>query len=282
MPTGWILRELNPADLKNHPVNIEIYGEQSPDDEMLASVKEFGVLDPLKTTKDHVVLSGMRRLQHAKLAKCKQVPVLVCRAALSEYEQVVEIVESNRCREKTMEQKAREYTKLAEAKATEARKRQAHGKTAPGKTLPKKVTEASNGEAKDDAAAQVGMSRPTAEKAREVVEEIDKASKAGDTSKAAALREKLNRGSVAEAHREARPDKQSKTSAVVDLAIGPDPGPSHDFNVDTTYQDLLDAVEERSVALKSNNAGYKACMADLRAFGLSWKAWKKETTKKAG
>jgi len=225
MPTGWILRELNPAELKNHPVNIEIYGTQSPDDEMLASVKEFGVLDPLKATKDSVVLSGMRRLQHAKIAKLKAVPVLVSRTALSDYEQVVEIVESNRCREKTMEQKAREYAKLSEAKAAEARKRMVSGKKSdPGK----KVSEGENGRAKDDAASHVGMSRPTAEKAREVVEEIDKAKEAGDESRAASLRQKLNKGSVSEAHREARPDKaKSKANGAVDIALAePDSGPA--------------------------------------------------------
>ena len=60
-----------------------------------------------------------------------------------------------------------------------------------------------SGKAKRIAAAKVGMSEPTAEKAEEVLKEIDKAKAAGDKERAADLRETLNNESVAEAHRKA-------------------------------------------------------------------------------
>jgi hypothetical protein len=202
-PSKWNLCFIPPTELKNHAVNIEIYGTQSLDDDMLASVKEFGVIEPIRATKDRVMLSGHRRRQHAIVAKCETVPVLMAQHAISDVEQVIEIVESNRQREKTMEMKAREYARLSEAKAEQARKRQAHGKTAPGKTLGEKFPEASNGRAKDAAAKEVGLSRPTAEKAAEVVKVIDEAKAKGDTQKADELREKLNTGTVAAAHRAA-------------------------------------------------------------------------------
>lgn len=206
MSTGWILREMNPADLKNHKVNIEIYGTQSIDSDMLASVKEFGVLEPLRATKDSVILSGHRRRQHAVAAKCKTVPVLVSRNGISDAEQVIEIVESNRQREKDMMMKAREYSKLAEAKAEIARKREHSGrKSDPREKNPEGVPPSESGRAKAEAAAQVGLSRPTAEKAREVVEVIDKATAAGDMKRADELRDKLNKGPVAAAHRAAVP-----------------------------------------------------------------------------
>lgn len=198
MATGWTLTTMRPGELKPHPVSIEIYGE--PDEGLYESVKEHGVLNPPKCLPDGILLGGHRRWVAAKKAKLKEIPVLRRRSGLSPEEQVVEIVEANSTREKTMEQKAREYSKLAEANAALARKRQAHGKTAPGKTLPEAVPEASKGEAKEQAAAEVGLSRKTAEKAREVVVEIDRLKASGESKKAETLRSKLNKESVAEAH----------------------------------------------------------------------------------
>lgn len=204
MATGWTITEANPSDLKNHPVNIEIYGTQSPCDEMLASIKEHGVIEPIRCTKDMVVLSGHRRRQHAIIAKLKTVPVLVARNAIGEPEQIVEIIESNRQREKTREVRAREFGRLAEAKAELARQRQLSG-LRKGKEVPvpKIISEREKGEAKAQAAEEVGMSRPTAEKAAAVVEVIDELVEAGETEKAAEIRETLNTKSVAAAARAA-------------------------------------------------------------------------------
>ncbi len=265
MSTGWILREMNPADLKNHKVNIEIYGTQSIDSDMLASVKELGVLEPIRSTKDCVILSGHRRRQHAVAGKCKTVPVLVARHAISDAEQVIEIVESNRQREKTMEQKAREYSKLSEAKSELARKRMVSGKKSDPTS---KLTEGQKGEAKSQAAKEVGMSRNTAEQAKEVVEVIDKKAAAGDAKGAADLREKLNTGSVAAAHRAAKPETKK-----------PDPpkklGEFDDETIDDLLDQLIIAVNDRAEKLDARNSGHQACIADLRVFSQSWKAWRK-------
>jgi hypothetical protein len=126
----------------------------------------------------------------------------VATASLSDNEQVIEIVESNRQREKTMVQKAREFARLSEAKAALARKRQGHGTTTRGKSLTKKSPQAKRAPtAKDEAAAVVGLSRPTAEKALVVVEKIDEAVAAGDQGRAQVLRETLNEKSVEAAHK---------------------------------------------------------------------------------
>lgn len=74
------------------------------------------------------------------------------------------------------------------------------------------------GRAADAAAAKVGMSRPTAEKAVEVVRQIDSAREAGDDAKAEELREALNTKGVAKAHRLAmgQPAKARAAPAVLD------------------------------------------------------------------
>jgi hypothetical protein len=83
-----------------------------------------------------------------------------------------------------------------------ARKRQAHGKTSKGRTLAKNSTQATKRAptAKDEAAAAVGISRPTAEKAIAVVQKIDEAQATGDQGRAQVLRETLNEKSVGAAH----------------------------------------------------------------------------------
>jgi ParB-like chromosome segregation protein Spo0J len=197
---------MKPADLKNHPINTEIYGESSINEEMLASIKELGVLEPIRATKDGVVLSGHRRKQHAIAAKSKTVPVLVARHAIPDAEQVIEITESNRQREKTMEQKAREFSYNAQARAT-IKARNSKQNLKKGPEIPERVKSPAreNGRAKDEAAAEVGLSRQTADRAAAVVKVIDEKSAAGDEKGAAELRRKLNEESVAAAYRAAHP-----------------------------------------------------------------------------
>ena len=244
---------MNPADLTNHPVNIEIYGTQPLDDEMLSSVKEFGVFQPIHCTKDGVVLGGHRRRQHAIAAKLKLVPVMMARNAISDYEQVVQIVELNRFREKTMEIKAREYGKLCEAKAELARKRMLSGKTDPGKNYSQGER---NPKAKEEAAAEVGLSKPTADKAAAVVEKIDELTEAGKKDEAAALRETLNKKSVSAAAREAGVTPPKKDSDE------PNPFDEPLAGIDWVLKVAVPKIQEHAIlaekALGSGKAGFTA------------------------
>jgi ParB-like chromosome segregation protein Spo0J len=269
MSTGWILKEINPSELKNHLVNIEIYGTLPPCDEMLASVKEHGVIEPIRCTKDMVVLSGHRRRQHAVIAKLKTVPVLVARNAISEEEQIVQLIESNRQREKTKEVRAREFARLSEAMAELARKRQsAVGGKKPG-ALGKKVSEALGdaGRAKDQAAAEVGMSRPTAEKAVEVVKVIDELVEAGETDKAEEIRETLNTKSVAAAARAAgvEPKKPPKLATVLkdgQRTVSQKPYDAH--AIEKQFGALVRAIDDMATAAGLNNStGHKQAVGHL-------------------
>src|SRR5579863_7992558 len=84
------------------------------------------------------------------------------------------------------------------------------------------------GEAKAIAAAKVGLSKPTAEKAVVVVQKIDEAEAAGDAAKANELRQELNEGTVTAAHRR---------------AVGQADGPSH--KPATSPQGVLDEYRQR-------------------------------------
>lgn len=49
--------------------------------------------------------------------------------------------------------------------------------------------------------------------------------------------------------------------------------------IDQHYGKLIRAVDARADALSAKGDGHKACIADLRAFAQSWKAWRKESRK---
>jgi len=123
------------------------------------------------------------------------------------------LILSNKQRIKTEEQKAREYKKLKEIETERAKERQKKaGKEKGGdnkiidsqnnkKQLKENFTEAANDnldntkkgikepQAGDIAAGKVHMSRPTADKATEVVDTIDELESEGDTEKANELRD---------------------------------------------------------------------------------------------
>lgn len=66
-------------DLNDFPKQIEIYGEPVPDAELVASIKDVGVLTPLLITKYEeklVVISGHRRLYGARAAGLESVPYI--------------------------------------------------------------------------------------------------------------------------------------------------------------------------------------------------------------
>jgi ParB-like chromosome segregation protein Spo0J len=142
------------------------------------------------------IISGHQRRQCAIIVGLKEVPVRLIDMP-DEDEQLLRLIESNRQREKTMEQKGREYKVRAEVEGRLAKRRMSEG----GKGRENSLT--LKGQAKDLAAADIGVSRKTADKAAQVVDEIDKAEASGDEERAQELKDSLNNGSVSAAHRKA-------------------------------------------------------------------------------
>lgn len=207
------------GDLHPHPLNETIYGKPKVGDEQLRklshSITEHGILTPLIITEDNVVISGHTRLAIAHNLNINRVPVVV--VSESNPLKIAEmVIHSNRQREKTPEQKAREVRELTRIERERAKARQAHGKTAPGKTLVENLPQAmeDDGKARDKAAAAVGWSGKTGEKAVAVVDAIDEAEAAGDTERANTLRAALNKSVNAGAKAIAPEPEQD-----------PDPGP---------------------------------------------------------
>lgn len=71
------IRQVNTGWLKSHAWSVSVYGGALADKDLVASVKDRGILTPLQVTQTGTVISGHRRLAAAKEARLKTVPVFV-------------------------------------------------------------------------------------------------------------------------------------------------------------------------------------------------------------
>lgn len=102
---------VDPKLLKPHKVSLQIYGEDSCED-LVESVRELGVLQPLYVTPKGVIISGHRRWRAADLAG-KQVPV-IRKSYPRPLDEQQAIIEFNRYRIKTGQQLYNEGKALEE------------------------------------------------------------------------------------------------------------------------------------------------------------------------
>jgi ParB-like chromosome segregation protein Spo0J len=188
---------MNPFELVPHEVNQSIYRD-APDDEFIESIKRLGVLEPIlamqplatldsdggTSVRPTVVLSGHRRMNAARALELDEVPVIIQPEEMVETDDdaIRLLILSNRQRDKTNEQRAREFAVLKEVEERLAKERMRRGEPASGKS----------GRASDLAAEAVGMSGRTADRAVSVVEAIDEAEASGDEGRVDNLRRKLN------------------------------------------------------------------------------------------
>lgn len=169
------------SSLKPHPLSLAIYGGMESGADLQGSIAEFGVRTPLTVTKGGVIVKGMRRWLAAKALGLKEVPCIVT-PLTDPLEIEIDLLEDNRFREKTNEQKAREFRERKRIEAELARRplRVAAGGRRAGRGRPK-AKAASNGKgvesfpppvehkSRDLAAATVGWSGRQAEKAAKVL-----------------------------------------------------------------------------------------------------------------
>jgi ParB family chromosome partitioning protein len=177
------------TDLKPHPMNRKLYGEEVLPPEFVASIRENGILVPLAVKDDGTIVSGHRRWQAALALKMEYVPVQVVRYA-DDLDEREAIIEFNRQREKTFSQKMAEAEELEAVERERARRRQATSTGGARPQLKEKFPEAEKGQTRDKVAAAVGLgSGRTYETAKKVWE----AAKKGDET-AKKLVEELDSG----------------------------------------------------------------------------------------
>ena len=185
----------HPRELKQHPLNIEIYGLEVAEFDLVESIRSKGILEPIVIKEDNTILSGHRRWMAAKDLKLDKVPCRVVSFS-DPVEEVEALIEFNRQREKTTSQKIKEKHKLewigAERKAALERQKatQLKGKDTNGKPIIGAVhldaTE-NKGETREKIAEKIGMSVGTMLRAEKVFNKAE----AGD-KKAIELMKKID------------------------------------------------------------------------------------------
>ncbi len=178
------------TDLKPHPMNRKLYGEEVLPPEFVASIRENGILVPLAVKDDGTIISGHRRWQAALALKMEYVPVQVVRYA-DDLDEREAIIEFNRQREKTFSQKMAEAEELEAVERERAeRRRLSNLKRGEEKPEVEMLPPREYGKTRDKVAAAVGLgSGRTYDKAAKVWE----AAKKGDET-AKKLVEELDSG----------------------------------------------------------------------------------------
>lgn len=126
MPSA-IIHEMKTADLKPHPANATIYGDETLPADFLESIKTLGVIEPLLVRTDGTIISGHRRWLAAKKAGLATVPTRTGDFA-DELEEIEMLISSNKQREKSKTQIFREGEELQRIEKERADRRMRLGK----------------------------------------------------------------------------------------------------------------------------------------------------------
>jgi len=193
-------------DLKPHPLNQQIYGETEPDPELVTSIKKEGIITPLVILRDGTIVSGHQRHAGAIKAESDKVPVTIFQSE-DPLEIEYALIKANLQRQKTNEQKAREFSKLKEIETEKAKRRQieAGRVNGRGQKVQENFPEAiGKGQARDLASDKLGVSGRTLDKSAKVVEVAEKLKASGEEEKGQDLLDTLNGKSVDRAYKTAR------------------------------------------------------------------------------
>ena len=204
--TPWTTARLRP-----HPFNAEIYGDDGGlDADLRASIRTMGVLEPLEVLPDGRIISGHRRWAAALAEGVLTVPTRRYPGDPHDDTEIkAAILEHNRQRDKTPEQRAREVKAMLDIEQERGLRKKAHGQTAPGRTLTASdaVSVRGNGRAATSSAIVgdlLGMSARQVEMAASLVKSIDELAADGDYAGAEQVRQTLNQAGIGPAYKEVR------------------------------------------------------------------------------
>ena len=192
------------GELKPHPENETIYGNEEDITDLIPIIEAQGILDPLVITDNNVIISGHRRWKVAMHLGYSTVPCILRHYESSE-EELAELLSLNVNRIKTNEQKTREGIALVETLSSDAllRKMAAlkqnvtvvdDSSTTGGEASDNEGGEAVKGKTRDKVAEAVGLaSGKTFDRSKAVVDKIDSLKKEGKNEEASLFVSVLNR-----------------------------------------------------------------------------------------
>lgn len=247
----------DPHKLKNHPLNIKLYGGAPPTQMFIENIKKFGVCEPLLITVEDVVIAGHTRKNAARIAGLKEVPVIVLRDLADPLDLEELLIASNGQREKTNEMKAREAARLAEIEEVRAAERQKAALKKGSAPVVSRVPQRENhekggdsGRTREKVADVLHVSDKTAARLIVSGRELEKAEAEGDTEHAEEIKAGLQK-SVSAGHRAAVASEVQSTPFDEPLAA-----------VDWVLKVAVPKVQEHAIlaekALGSGKAGFSA------------------------
>jgi hypothetical protein len=180
--------------LNENPKNEAIYGKADDIADLVESIKEFKMRQPLKVTKGNVIIDGHRRFRAAKELNWDSVAVEYVDKFASDEDETTAILLYNQHRAKTNEQRVHEANEWLEIELPKAKERQKNGKR---KNLGEKSLKGKDvGRAKEIAAKRAGIGcHKTFEKGQKAViqiKELEALEEAGESFAAEGLRRELN------------------------------------------------------------------------------------------
>ena len=173
-------------DLVPHETNQFIYQDHA-DDELVESVKELGILTPIRACKKgRIIISGHRRVEAAKQLGIEEVPVEFI--AKMHPEEITEmLIHMNRQRPRTGEQKAREAACLLNCE-DKRRRRLRLSAAKEGNDNP-----VFHNTPREAVANRLNVSQATVERSVAVTKAIDRAKEEGNEEKAKEIGQAANR-----------------------------------------------------------------------------------------
>lgn len=185
------VNELPVEMLKHHPLSETIY-TRKVGNALAKSIATHGILQPILVAESTMeIIAGNSRVEIAKRLEITKVPVTFFTSD-DPLEIRQAVLETNNQREKTTEQKLREYLAWLEIEAEYA-KRRMNTKGAEGV---KNSSQEEKGKARDKAGAKIGMSGVTSEQGAEIITIIDNLRASEQSEKADQLLSKLNEKSI--------------------------------------------------------------------------------------
>lgn len=250
----------NINQLRPHPENEKIYGAALPDDELIQSIQDRGIRNPLLITKDNMLIGGHRRWAAAKRIGLAEVPVNVFHSD-DPSEILFAMLDDNTYRDnKSNEVKGREYD-LRKRLYHEQLSRQGERTDVNG-TSNKILLEVQAPNVQ--AAKSVGLSQPTADRAAAVVRVIDNLETGGKQREASILRSSLNK-SVSTAYNNAREAGHIQTT---ERKPANEPKATNIFTV-PEWGDLSE-VQRKTVIVSASGSGK---FNDQKNDNIEWAMW---------
>ena len=116
-------KKMKVSNLKPHPKNAEIYGQNENVSDLVEKIKRSGQVHTLVVTSKGIVLAGHRRLKACKELGIEEVDVEIIDFDTPEQE-IEYLIDNNATRDKTEVQRAREARELQKVEMILAKKRQ--------------------------------------------------------------------------------------------------------------------------------------------------------------